>query len=254
MSAALHGKKVLITREIKQAREFSEKVLRAGGKPVEVPLLKISCTENDNTRKLLNGKKRYNWIFFTSSNGVDCFFKKNAGENIITPETRLAAVGHKTAGKLEKYGYKVDFIPSIYHAEAMTNEFPEQNRLDENRILLVQGNKSRDVLPKWLTEQGVPFDTAVVYESLFNYDSKANLTQVLTQENPDFITFTSPSTVDAFLEMNEEMIQSGCIHVCIGTTTCDHARELGFERILTPDEFTIDGMIQCMSDYLAVKG
>lgn len=253
MSAALHGKKVLITREKKQAQEFSEKVSQAGGKPVEVPLLKISCMENESTSQLLAGTKTYNWIFFTSANGVDCFLKQD-GVKMISEETRLAAVGHKTAGKLVDYGYRVDFIPSTYHAEAMTNEFPEQDSLDGSQILLVQGSKSRDVLPKWLDEQGARFDTAVVYDSLFDDGSKQHLSRVLAEESPNFITFTSPSTVDAFLEMTKGIIQQGCIYVCIGTTTCEHARELGFSGILTPDEFTIDGMIQCMSDYIAVKG
>ncbi|GAA0601358.1 uroporphyrinogen-III synthase [Virgibacillus siamensis] len=253
MSAALHGKKILITREKKQAREFSEKVLQAGGIPVEVPLLKISCMENDSTRQLLDGVTTYNWIFFTSANGVDCFFKRD-GWKTIKDETRIAAVGNKTAGKLEDYGYRVDFIPTTYNAESMTNEFLEQDSLNDSRMLLVQGTKSRDILPKWLTEQGIRFDTVVVYESLFEYGSKQHLSRALAGDSMDFITFTSPSTVDAFLEMNEGRVQKGSVYVCIGTTTSDHAKESGFENILRPDEFTIDGMVQCMSDYIAVKG
>ncbi|WP_174613951.1 uroporphyrinogen-III synthase [Virgibacillus ihumii] len=253
MPTALHGKKIMITREKKQATEFSEKVLQAGGNPIEVPLLKISCIDNDTTRQFFDEAKPYNWIFFTSANGVDCFLKRD-GWKTITEETQLAAVGHKTAEKLEDYGYQVDFIPSTYHAEAMTNEFPEPDRLHESQVLLIQGTKSRDVLPNWLADKDVPFDTVVVYESLFNYENRQKLSWVLAKESPDFITFTSPSTVDAFLEMNEGTIEQDCIYVCIGTTTCNYAQESGFENILTPDEFTIDGMIQCMSDYIAVKG
>ncbi|WP_077327252.1 uroporphyrinogen-III synthase [Virgibacillus siamensis] len=253
MPVDLHGKKILITREQKQAKEFSEKVLRYGGIPLEVPLLKISCIENSCAQQEQFNGRHYDWLFFTSTNGVDCFFTCENSKKIASG-ARIAAVGHKTAAKLEEYGYTVEFIPSTYHAEAMTNEFPEQNRLPDMRILLVQGSKSRDVLPKWLTEQNVLFDTAVVYESLFHYENKGKLIKALHHENPDFITFTSPSTIDAFVEMSQEVGQPDCTFVGIGSTTAQHANDLGFGHILTADEFTIDGMIQCMSDYLAVKG
>lgn len=251
MSVSLHEKKILITREEHQAKAFSHKVLAYDGIPVEVPLLKISCKDLRENKRIFANVNRYEWVFFTSANGVNCFFQLAKSYQITNPilkNKRLAAVGHKTEEALKEFGYTCDFIPTTYNADTMASEFLSGYTVS-GPILLVRGNRSRDVLPTVFSTHGITYDAALVYEIAYNYQMTDRLNTVLRENTFDFITFTSPSTVEAFVEMATIHHEATC--VCIGTTTQRRARELGFTSILTPDEFTIDGMLLCISNYIA---
>src|SRR5690625_1113715 len=140
MRGSLQGRKVLVTREKTQARQFSDLVEKSNGVPIEVPLLSVQCRTINNEVKL----EQFSWIFFTSAHGVDCFFKQIGHKDHIK-HIQFATVGHKTELALKQYGYKAAFIPSTYNAWAMAKEFFEQYPL-ANNILLVRGNLSRKLL------------------------------------------------------------------------------------------------------------
>jgi uroporphyrinogen-III synthase len=251
MLQSLHGSKILITREAKQAKQFAEKVLALGGIPVEVPLLRISCKDARENEQIFSNLGIYKWIFFTSANGVSCFFdliKKYNVENL--KQYKFATVGHKTEMMLKKYGYHASFIPSTYNAEIMAEEFLESFS-EEGPALLVRGNRSRDVLPVEFSKQHLAFDTMEVYETNVNDDAADKLNQVLYEDEIDFITFTSPSTVEAFVEMAEVKHEMNV--VCIGTTTEQRAEEFGFSPINTPEEFTTEAMLLSISEYINRK-
>ncbi|GAB3050113.1 uroporphyrinogen-III synthase [Virgibacillus ainsalahensis] len=250
MSMSLHGKKILITREEKQAKEFAKKVLQYNGIPVEVPLLKISCMDRDENKQILQGLNNYEWIFFTSSNGVDCFFQlaeKHLIDTKIIRDKKVAVVGHKTEDALKKYGFSANFIPEIYNADVMAYEFLK-NFAGAGPVLLVRGNRSREVLPLEFSKFGIPYSSIEVYETCLNYQMSETLNETLKRNDVDFVTFTSPSTVEAFSEMTS-LRNFKC--VCIGTTTEKRAMEFGFTPIFTPNkEFTIDSMLVCINNYI----
>ena len=251
----LDNKKVLITREKKQAQIFSEKILRSGGIPIEVPVLEISCKDKEEieNKHIFDDLGRYQWIFFTSANGVDCFFKLiNTDKKNVLASSKIAVVGHKTEIALRKHGFHADFIPTTYNAEVMASEFLEKYSTDKP-LLLVRGNLSRTVLPYQFSKHGLTVDLIEVYKTSYNLDIKKTLNKYIIENEIDFITFTSPSTVDAFIEMVEEKSLHDKVCVCIGTTTEKRALEHGFTETLVPDQFTIEGMIDCISDYLVMK-
>ncbi|QKY69593.1 uroporphyrinogen-III synthase [Lentibacillus sp. CBA3610] len=257
MAAPLGGQKVLITREKKQAKEFARKVSQYGGIPVEVPLLKISCKYDEDVINLIQNQRQNKWLFFTSANGVDCFFQILNDYHVdqgLFSEAKFAVVGRKTARALESYGYRADFMPTTYNAETMTNEFFAGYAYMEEPVLLVRGNWSRNELPDWFQEHGIQFQTLEVYETGYHFAMKEKLNAILTQNDLDVITFTSPSSVDAFMKMKETKLNYNLPIACIGTTTEKRASEAGFVNLLVPDEFTIDGMLARMGDYFEQKG
>ncbi|MFD1039538.1 uroporphyrinogen-III synthase [Virgibacillus byunsanensis] len=250
MSSLLHGKSILVTREKDQAKEFVEKILVNGGTPVEVPLLKISCKYSKEQEQIINRMETYNWLFFTSANGVHCFFKCLNNLGIRFPELKaleIAVVGDKTAHVLEEYGYSAQFIPSTYNADVMAHEFIATHANVNGKVLVIKGNRSRDVLQKEFSKKNIPCDNLEVYETNFNYQIKTKLNELCVTEDLDFLTFTSPSTVEAFIELKNDdrylskLKSTAC--VCIGTTTENKAMELGFTNTITPSEFTTEGMI-----------
>ncbi|WP_087971819.1 uroporphyrinogen-III synthase [Oceanobacillus rekensis] len=251
MLQSLHGSKILITREANQAKQLAEKVIELGGVPVEVPLLRISCKDAKENEQTFSKLGTYKWIFFTSANGVNCFFqltKKYHVRNL--KQHKFATVGHKTEMMLKKYGYQASFIPSTYNAEIMAEEFLD-GFSEEGPALLVRGNRSRDVLPVEFSKQRLAFDAMEVYETTVNDDATERLNQVLYEDEIDFITFTSPSTVEAFVEMAEMRPEKKV--VCIGTTTEQRAKELGFTPINTPEEFTTEAMLLSICEYINRK-
>ncbi|RDW19324.1 uroporphyrinogen-III synthase [Oceanobacillus arenosus] len=251
MTFSLQNKKIVVTREATQANLFTEKILQYGGIPIEIPLLKISVKQNPKNVELINRIADFEWIFFTSANGVKAFFTlashyKVDFEKLHTK--KFAVVGHKTEDVLNTYGFTADFLPTVYNAETMADEFlTAVGTL--HAILLVRGNRSLPTLPTELLRHGVLFATIEAYETVFNAESKGALNRLLLDNDYDFITFTSPSCVEAFQEMATESMKQKC--VCIGTTTEKRAVELGFTDILTAEQFTIDGMITAMCQYLA---
>ncbi|HLR68544.1 MAG TPA: uroporphyrinogen-III synthase [Virgibacillus sp.] len=243
---SLQNKNILVTREERGAKRFAEKIAIYHGKPIVVPLLEINCLP---VREDIGDIRTFDWIFFTSQNGVDCFLK-NARFARELHDVRIAAVGPKTAQVIEREGYTVDFIPSTYNAEVMAKEFLS-TYVKTGPILLVRGVLSRPVLADALTKAGRTIVSLNVYDTVTNSMVKGTLTSVLSKQTIDLLTFTSPSTVDAFTELVEHPNQYHHLPAaCIGTTTEKRAKEIGFTQTIVPRKFTIEGMLKAMSDYL----
>ncbi|WP_121639624.1 uroporphyrinogen-III synthase [Virgibacillus sp. Bac330] len=246
MSLPLDGKRILVTREQDKATDFAKKITDLGGEPVQVPLINITCKRpinGDFAQQLSN----CNWIFFTSGNGVSCFFQfvkhdAVALENVV--QTKIAVVGNKTDHKLKEItGRSADFVPSSFDAETMAEEFLSQYPTDDH-FLLVRGNLSRHVLPERFKQSNKTFTMLEVYETHKNVKVKPLLQCAITNTQIHYITFTSPSTVEAFVDLIGVRNVAPC--VCIGTTTEQRAKELGFTKVLTAKDFTINGMIDCI--------
>ncbi|WP_026906346.1 uroporphyrinogen-III synthase [Paucisalibacillus globulus] len=247
MEFPLFGKNVLVTREASQAKLFTEQLLKNGAEVVEVPLLKIACKCSKENIKELRHLDKFNWVFFTSVNGVDCFFDMLEKNSMHIPNVKIAVVGHKTEEALNRYGYQAEIVPSRYDGETLVKEFLEKYE-DIGQVLLVQGSRSRDVIEKGLSEAGIIYQTLVVYETIYNMDAREQLQKVLETTMFDFITFTSPSTVEAFAKLSNIEIPNDTIVVCIGTTTEVRANQLGLTNVISSKLFTIEGMIRVMCD------
>lgn len=245
VALALEGQKILVTREASQGQSFIETIKKRGGIPIACPLLKINCCEHEIEIK------DYEWIFFTSANGVNCFLKQNT----LNKEIKIAVVGHKTEEALIKQGYKADFMPSVYNAETLAKEFI-QAYPQADQIILVRGNKSRKVLPEAFDQLGLSYVNHLVYETLINYQIKEELNKLLLEEI-DYFTFMSPSTLVAAKELlskaNFDLLKKSQL-ICIGTTTEKKALQLGCRSVYIPKEFTSEGILDKISELTALKG
>lgn len=256
MAIHLRGKSILVTREEKQAQDFAKKIEQFGGVAFIAPLLKVNCVVSENTLTTFENLPQYEWLFFTSANGVHCFFenwKRNLGAGRLTYQ-KIAVVGTKTNEVLRGYGYQATFVPSTYNAKTMAREFLSEYH-PKQPVLLVRGKLASSILPEVFTKAAIDYDCLTVYETSVNDESKELLIESLNYSHLDYITFTSPSTVDAFFSLikNVDWIEEKTI-VCIGTTTATRAKEKGLSNILVPEHFTIEGMIAKISDHISKKG
>lgn len=255
MSFPLENKNILVTREKSQAKQFSDLLIERKANPIEIPLLKIDCIPVSEQLSKMNFHQ-IEWIFFTSAHGVNCFIKQMKDHSLLE-NLKIATVGHKTELALKKFGFAADFIPSTYNAKVMAKEFL-QTFPEANHLLLVRGNISRKELIEAFTKHGVTFDTITVYETNLHLEMKETLVNALNEHQFDFLTFTSPSTVQAFYtivkdeESFDKFLQIPT--VCIGTTTEKYALELGFQRTYIPDTFTIESMVEKMEQIVHMEG
>lgn len=244
---ALAGKTVLVTRAQHQAKQMSAAVKKEGGIPVEIPLLRMEGASQQTFQSVSQQLNVYDWIIFTSKNGVS-FFLDSLGKNM--PSTvQIAAVGVKTKRELEKRGYQVHFVPTAFVAETFAEEFVKK-LTGKERMLFPRGNLARDVIPNKLRELGVLLEELVVYETKSNYVKRLELIEALESGKIDIVTFTSPSTVVSFVELLKgtnwrEWIKK-CTIACIGPITEQEAKRY-FADVIVPEEYTVESLIQCIS-------
>ncbi|MDL4841692.1 uroporphyrinogen-III synthase [Aquibacillus rhizosphaerae] len=262
MSSSLSGKKILITREKHQAKVFSDKLKEVGAIPLVAPLLSFQPRYSSENQKMMQRLQDFTWVFFTSANGVKFFFDQmiQFGYNTnVLNQLHIAVVGKKTELMLHHYNFKADFKPSHFHGSQMAKEFLHRYG-NSGQILLVCGSKSRQEIPKELTGHHVSFERLIIYDTLVNEDSFTLLRSYLKQNTIDAYTFTSPSTIEAFLQLIElsplidEFVAKKRLCVCIGSTTQQKALDEGFQHVLVPTEFTIEGMLDELIKHFTMKG
>lgn len=245
---ALAGKTVLITRAQHQAKQMSVAVKERSGIPLEIPLLRMEGTSHRQIQHIAGQLHSYDWVIFTSKNGVAFFL--DGLETKIPLTIKIAAVGVKTKLELEKRGYQVHFVPTSFVAETFAEEFLKELSGNE-RILFPKGNLARDVIPVKLREFGVFLDELIVYGTKVNVEKKQELITALKLGEVSIITFTSPSTVDSFVRLlegtNWREWTKKCTIACIGPITEKEAN-LYFPHVIVPKEYTVEALLQCICE------
>ncbi|WP_270179477.1 uroporphyrinogen-III synthase [Alkalihalobacillus sp. CinArs1] len=245
MISPLSGKRVLVTRARGQAATFSRLVEKHGGVSVEIPL--IAFKPRLHALQTLN-VSGYEWVVFTSSNGVRFFFQ----EATLPAKSKVAAVGSKTAKELKKHHVAIDLLPEDYTAEGLISALSREGKPEET-ILLPRGNLSRKVLPQQLEKLGFNVTDLTIYETVVPEESQAPLVEAISKREVDVITFTSSSTVHHFVELLQtkdlqESLKGITIGV-IGPITDKTLRSYGLKADVVPDEYTIEGLLQSLEHY-----
>jgi uroporphyrinogen-III synthase len=251
----LSGKTVLVTRGKEQAKEFSELLMQMGAFPIEIPLISFSLPPDiEPIKQILKEVNRYDWVIFTSKNGVDFFFQLMDGDGLKKGFPKIAVVGKKTAQALKKKGIQVDVVPKEFVAEGLIEALKPLIKPRE-RVLLVKGNLARPVLKQALEEMGVHITELVVYETKLNESGKSQMIELLIKKKIDVITFTSPSTVHSFMQMLEGVewrsLLQRCAVACIGPITKQAAEEAGIQVHICPENYTISDMIKAIVVYFS---
>lgn len=244
----LNGKKVLVTRGKEQASDFSEKIRSAGGTPIEVPLLSFTYPKRAENELLEEIAKvsTYDWLVFTSKNGVDFFF--NLFEKLSESKQklpRIAVVGSKTATALSDRGYKADIIPNEFVAEGLVDILMPYVH-SNSRIILARGNLSRKLLVDEFQSIGVQVNDLIVYNTVPNENMKEKLVSQLP--HIDVVTFTSSSTVTYFLKLLEDSqyreYMKELVVACIGPIAKKTALEAGLKVQICPSRYTTDDLLE----------
>jgi uroporphyrinogen-III synthase len=248
-------KRVVITRPRAQADEFAEALVKAGYEPVYLPVIEIRPPAD--LQPLQNALRRlesYDWVVFTSTNGVKAVWENLHVLGIAGLPTGLqvAAIGPKTAGALRDCGVKIDFVPGEYIAEAI---LPGLGNLKGKRVLLPRASVARKVLIEEIQRAGGVVDEVAAYETVPGAPDSDSL-QAL-KEGVTAVTLTSSSTVYNFVAITRQAgldphnLPGSPLFACIGPITASTARAEGLEVHVVALEYTTQGLLQAMLEHMS---
>jgi uroporphyrinogen-III synthase len=242
----LLGKRILVPRGKKDAKAFSALVEKYGGVPMEIPLITFRATvPSEEMKEIMNKIDTYDWLIFTSNVTVETFLATTNIQSKLLP--RIAVIGKRTSAVLSNKGYQVDFVPNEYVAEGFVREFLPLVQKGM-KVLIPKGNLARDYIAESLSAAGVQVDELVVYETYLPEESKNQLKDAISEKQIDIFTFTSPSTVDHFMEViNENDLHrflDDCLISCIGPITKERIESVGLRVDVIPETYTVEDMLK----------
>jgi uroporphyrinogen-III synthase len=250
-------KRVVVTRPRSQAGVFGQALKAAGFEPVYLPVIQIRPIEDmSELDQALSRLGEYDWLIFTSVNGVDPVWERMEALKIAPPAGRpkVAAIGPKTAQALTKRGLPPDFVPEEYVAEAI---LPGLGELAGKKLLLPRAEIARKALPQAIAAAGGQADEIAIYQTLPAEPDPVGWQAV--REGVQAITFTSPSTVHFFMDqaaqngVNPLNLPGSPLIACIGPITAAAAESVGLPVSLTAGEYTTEGLAAALQEKLNEK-
>ena len=264
----LSGKRLVVTRAAKQSSGISSRLSALGAEMIESPMIEtrtLDCPRvvPDPTSVIpglagdlpadLKTLANFDLLAFTSTNGVDSFFKQlfAAGYDVrVLAGKKIASVGKITEKKLLEYGIRCDYVPEDHTAEGLGKllaSLPADSHLESNgesKILLLQGNLADDTLLKYL-----PHATRwIVYETLPVSDLPEWKREAVA--SADAIVFASTSAVENFANLNKSCLSQGArqLAFCIGRMTESAAQKYGYKTVVS-EETTMDSLVKRIVEY-----
>ncbi|HZE21542.1 MAG TPA: uroporphyrinogen-III C-methyltransferase [Desulfobaccales bacterium] len=252
----LWGKTVVVTRSRQQASRLVAVLSAAGARCLEVPTIEIAPPADfAPLDAALAQLSRYDWLIFTSDNGVQAFMERlyHMGLDVRTlGQVRLAVIGPATAQALRDFGLVADVVPDTFQAEGLLAVLAPR-LLGGTRLLLARAEQARDVLPQGLRQIGAKVDVVPVYRAVPPLTVPPEAAGELAAGRVDLLTFTSSATVHNFVglvgkERFQELAGKAAV-ASIGPITTATLSEYGVTPQIEPDAYTIPALAAAIIDY-----
>jgi uroporphyrinogen III methyltransferase/synthase len=259
----LTGRTVVITRAGKQADEFTRALESQGARVIVCPTIEITDPESyDRLDEALNDLYGYDWLIFTSVNGVDYFLRRlqSTGHDVSRlDDLRVCAIGEATANRLGEARIHVDLVPSVFKAEGVFSALEQfaggREALRGLNFLIPRATVARDYLPAALTEAGARVDVVPAYRTVLPGNLDRGKISALLAGGADCIAFTSSSTVRNLAQLFDTadlgLVLESVVIACIGDITSQTAREFGLQPKIQPQEFTVPALVQAITKYFS---
>lgn len=259
-AAPLWGRRVIVTRARDQASALIERLRALGAQPIEYPVIAFAPPEDwAPLDAALRRLETYDWVIFTSANGVRFTLERMAALGIAPAalaRCRLGAIGPATAAALAQAGLRADFVPSAFVAEAVVAEIDD---VRGRRMLLPRADIAREALVEGLSARGAVVEQVVAYRTVLHAEAadaaEDAVVALLRAGAIDAITFTSSSTVTNFLERlarsgvtpdEARRLLTGPVVAAIGPITAQRARAAGLPVTVVAERYTLDGLLEAL--------
>jgi uroporphyrinogen III methyltransferase/synthase len=248
----LHGQRVVITRDRSQAGELAAKLHSLGAEAIEVPVIEIRPPADPAPLEAAVAKlASYDWIVFTSVNGVRYFLERldSSACDLRALRAKICAIGPATRNAIEQLHLKVDVVPEEYVAESLVSAL-ERFDLSGKGVLLPRAAVARDLVPATLSARGAHVDVVEAYRTVMPEDTPMRAREIFTgRKRPHWVTFTSSSTVKNLVEALGRELLEGVRIASIGPVTTGTAREHGLTVDVQANPFTTDGLVSAVAGW-----
>ena len=245
----LFGLGVVVTRARGPSGDPFRSALRSlGAHVIDLPTIETEPVSDDGLDHAIADLVRYDWLIFTSANGVRYFMERldRSKRDLRDLRARICAIGPATADAVQAFHLKVDLLPRQFVAEGVLAAF-EPHDLHGKHVLLPRAAQARDVLPLELEKRGAIVHVAPAYRTVLPAASQTAARRVFSAaKKPDWITFTSSSTAKNFASMVPADRLQGARVASIGPITSATLRELGLRVDVEAREYTTEGLIQVL--------
>ena len=250
----LFGQRIVVTRTRAQASQLTRALLERGAETLEIPTIRtVPPTNREAVADALLELNAYDWLVFSSPNGVESFFGfffKAFHDMRDIGGVRIAAVGPATAAKLRELHLQVDVMPDEYVAASIAHAMAKYESLENLKILLLRAETANPELPEALTALGAIVDDVACYKTIPETEDRNGAAARLLEAGADWITFTSASTVEHFharFDLPALMARHPHLKLAsIGPETSKAIVELGLAPTVEAREHTIDGLVKAL--------
>lgn len=250
----LFGKRILVTRAQHQTSLMSRLLREKGAQPVIMPVIEIEAAsqKDELDREILN-LDNYQWIVFTSVNGVEAFFLRLSDLALdarCLKGIRIGAIGPATAKAITKYGIIPDYVPDTYTSEGLISGIKDRV-VAGSHFLLPRADIADRELADGIIRLGAEVHEIAVYRTIQADTDSSQGKDMLLSGKIDTVTFTSSSTVTnliALLGTEIPSIRKAKI-ACIGPKTAATAEEMGLRVDIVAGEHTIAGLVEAIEEY-----
>jgi uroporphyrinogen III methyltransferase / synthase len=247
----LFGQRIVVTRAKGQADALASRLQALGALAIELPTIEIRPPADPAPLdRAIANLASYDWLIFTSANGVRFFLDRldRSPVDLRSLQARICAIGPATRAAVEALHLKVDLMGAEYVAEGLLAAFAAHD-LAGRRVLLPRAAVARDLVPVELRKRGAQVDVVEAYRTVVPQDAAQRAREIFASPRaPDWITFTSSSTVRNFVAIVDAGAEAlaGVKVASIGPVTSRTARELGIQVAAEARQFTIDGLVEAV--------
>lgn len=260
----LAGRHIAITRPPSQAGPLAEQLEALGARVTSLPAIRIEPSEDTSVLdEAIRELETYDWLIFTSVNGVAAFTERlTAGGRAWDARglARIAAIGPATAEALAEQGVQADLIPQEFVAEALADAL---GNVAGQRILLPRADIARETLARELLVRGAEVTEVAAYRTVVEPIAPELLRAVLEDDRVDAITFTSSSTVRGLAQSLTAMLAegdpegnadlagalAGIALAAIGPVTAATLQDYELEASVVAEEYTVPGLVHALVTY-----
>ncbi len=254
----LFGKRIVVTRASSRAGALAARFTDLGAEVLELPLIATNHDVDPAVAEdIFSEIASYRWIVFTSAHGVngffEAFYRKWKDARHFGP-MKIACVGSATAAEVARHNFEVDLIPEQAVAEDLVREMVASGDIEHERVLVVTGNRNRDVVAKSLEEAGAIIDLFPVYRTEFVKLGDDPAAADFRQRGADALIFASSSAVESMCSQPEAFkLDSEArrpAFVAFGPITAETLKAKGLPVNLIAPEATADALVSVVVDFL----
>ncbi|QIA07347.1 hydroxymethylbilane synthase [Draconibacterium halophilum] len=252
----LKDKVIISTRPADIHNDLPELLTKAGASVVSLPMIQIEQRQlMAAEEKCLQELDQFQWVIFTSKNGVISFFKQLIeikGNTTLPNDLKIGVIGKNTAAELDYYGYAPYFTANENTSDGLLKELKEKHSLQNQNILLALGNLAGDKLETELSKAN-SVTRINTYQTVKPPGTDLNILKSISNEHYDLIVFTSPSTFNNFCHFYCTENISEVKMASIGETTSEAIRQGGAEPLITAKDSNAEGLYKAIIDYYQTK-